>query len=56
MLRDDVYGAFSGSGEVGERIFGVGEAACKTDGEERWVVVDYLSVGEGSKVGGFACK
>ena len=54
VFADDVYGAFLGGLEVAQRIFGVGEAACEADGEERGVVVDDVGVGEGGKIGGGA--
>lgn len=50
MLADDVDGAFFGSFKVAQRVFGVGEAAGEANGEERWVVVYDIGVGEGSKV------
>ena len=54
MFTDDVDGAFFRRFEVSQRVFGVGEAACKADGEEGRVVVDDVGVGEGSEVGGGA--
>ena len=55
MLGDDVDDAFACFGEVAEGIFGVGEAAGETDGEDRGVVVDDVGVGEGGQVCGGAC-
>ena len=52
MFADYVDGAFFGRGEVAEGVFGVGEAAGETNGEEWGVVVDDLGVGEGSEVCG----
>ena len=54
MFADDVDGAFFGRFKVAQRVFGVGEAACEADGEERGVVVDDTGVGEGSEVCGGA--
>ena len=56
MLRDYVDGAFMGGNEVGEGVFGVGETAGESDGEERGVVVYEGGVGEGREVGGLACE
>lgn len=50
MFADDVDGAFFGRFEVAQRVFGVGETACEADGEERWIVVYDVGVGEGSEV------
>lgn len=50
MFADDVDGAFSGSFKVAQRVFGVGEAACEANSEERWVVVYDVGVGEGREV------
>ena len=54
MFADDVDGALLGRYEVAERILGVGEAACDADGEEGWIVVDDVGVGEGGEVCGRA--
>lgn len=50
MFADDVDSAFFGSFKVAQRVFGVGEAACKANGEERWVVVYDVGVGKGSEI------
>ena len=54
MFANDVDGAFFRTFEVAQRVFGVGEAARETDGEERRVVVDDVGVREGSEVRGGA--
>ena len=54
VLRDDVDGAFVGGEEVGEGVFGVGEAASEPDCQEWGVVVYKRSVGERGEVGGLA--
>ena len=54
VFADDVDGAFFGRFQIAQRVFGVGEAACEADGEERGVVVYDVGVGEGSEVGGGA--
>ena len=50
MFADDVDGAFFGSFKVAQRVFGIREAACETNGEERWIVVYDVGVGERSEV------
>ena len=52
MFADDVDGAFFRGFEVAQRVFGVGEAARETDGEEGRVVVDDVGIREGSEVRG----
>lgn len=54
MLADDVDGAFLCLREVAQRVFSIGEAAGETDGEEGWVMIDDLGVGEGGQVCGCA--
>jgi len=56
VFRYDVDGAFFRRCQIAEGVFGVGEAASEADGEEGWVVVYYLRVGEGCEVGRFACE
>ena len=56
MLADYVDGAFFCCGEVVQRVFCVGEAACEADCEEGGVVVYYLGVGEGGEVCRFAYR
>lgn len=46
MFRYYVDGAFFRRCQVPKRVFGIGEAAGKADGEEGWVVVYDLGVGE----------
>lgn len=50
MFANDVDGAFFGTFKVAQRVFGVGEAAREANGEERWVMVYDIGVGEGSEV------
>ena len=54
MFTDDVDGAFLGGSKVAQRVFGVGEPAGEANGEERWIVVDDVGVGERSEVCGGA--
>ncbi len=54
MFTNYVDGAFFGGGQVAQGVFGVGEAAGEADGEEGWVVIYYLSVGEGGEIRGAA--
>ena len=54
MFADDVDGAFLGGFQVAQRVFGVGETAGEANGEERWIVVDNVGVGERSEVCGRA--
>ena len=52
VVGDDVDGALAGGEEVPQGVFGVGEAAGESDGEDGGVVVDDLGVGEWGEVGG----
>ena len=56
MLRDHVDRALLGFFQIAERVLGVGEATRETHSEERGVVIDDLGVGEGGKIGRFACR
>lgn len=56
MLADYVDGAFFCCGEVVQRVFCVGEAACEADCEERGVVVYYLGIGKGCEICRFAYR
>ena len=47
MFGDDVDGALAAFGEVAQIILGVFPAACKSNGKDGRVMIDYLSVGHG---------
>ena len=50
MLGDDVDDALARFAQVAQTVFGVVEAACVADDEDRGVMVDDLGVGEGGQV------
>ena len=56
MFADDVDGAFFGSFQVAQRVFGVGVAACEANGEERRVMINDVGVGEGGKICRGTCE
>lgn len=51
MLADDIDGTLACGDQIEQCVFCVGEAAGDTDGEERRIVADEVSVGEGREVG-----
>ena len=51
MLADDVDGTLACGDQIKQCVFCMGEAAGDTDGEERGIVADEVSVGEGREIG-----